>query len=75
MKMYDLMVTFSDKAEIEIKSFYTKKAVDKALKTLQSNQKIYGFKILSHSITTRPATQEEIAIHENHLKLMKKFDN
>lgn len=75
MKMYDLMVTFSDKGQAETRTFYSKKAVDKALKTLKSNQKIYGFKVLSHSITTRPATQEEIAIYENHLKLMKKFDN
>lgn len=73
MKMYDLTVQFNDK--IETRSFYSEKAANKSLKTLKRNEKVYGFKILNHTITEREATPEEKSIHENHLKLMNEIDS
>lgn len=74
MIVYDLTVKFSDKEQAETRTFYSKKAVNNGLKTLKSNEKIYGFKVLNHTITEREATQEEINIHNKHLKLMEEID-
>lgn len=74
MKIYDLTVQFSDKKQSETKSFYTKKAANKALQIARNNQNVYNYTITDYAITTREATKTEIEILNNHKKLTKEME-
>ena len=74
MKMYDLTIQFSDRTEPETRSFYNKKGAENTLKTVIKNEKNYNYSVLSHEITEREVTQEEINTWNKTQDIIKELD-